>query len=139
MKTWFLVGGMLLGSLSFTLAQQEGGARRNWDPAQIAEREKKMVLDSLGDLTADQTQLIEFVYAQYGESLQTLMESRTEGGDRQVMMQQVLSIRQEKDKSMQDILNEEQMQAYRLLMKQIRERQQERRERRKNNPSDGGN
>lgn len=138
MKKLFILFSLFFAISAYSFAQQgEGRGRR--DPAAMVDREKQMVLDSIPSLTEDQIQLIEFVYAQYGESLKTARDEVRESGDREGMRAKMQAIRKEKNAGLKDIFNEEQMTSYKELMETVRQNMQERREKRRDrrNKNDG--
>lgn len=141
MKKLSILFSLFFVLISYAFAQQGQGRRggNRVDPTAMANKEKQLVLDSIPSLTEDQVQLLEFVYAQYAESLTTAREEVRASGDREGMREKMQSIRKEKNEGLKDIFSEDQMTTYKALMETARQNMQQRREQRKNkrNKTDG--
>jgi hypothetical protein len=107
-------------ALDTLIAQTPQGGRQGFNPAQMIEAEKKAVFDRITTLTEDQKEVIGIVYADYAESFGKIREESA--GDFQVMRTKMVELREEKDKSMKDVLNEDQYKEYAALMEEIRQR-----------------
>lgn len=92
---------------------------QNFDPSAMAQREKQLMLDSLKGLSMDQVALIDVVYDSYATSVKN-MRGGDQLVDREVMMQKMATIREEKNAMMKDILSAEQFEHYAQILANIR-------------------
>jgi hypothetical protein len=102
------------------MAQTRQGGGQGFNPAEMIEAEKKAVLDRITTLTEDQKEVIEIIYTDYTESFGKAREKSS--GDFQVMRTKIVELRAEKDKSLKEVLTEDQYKEYIALMEEIRQR-----------------
>lgn len=104
-----------------TLLSYTGNAQRpGWDPATMAEREKKVMLDSIQDLTDDQELVINEIYEQYKNDLEKAFADH--GGNRDEMRSSMQAIRKNHQNMIKEILTTEQWETWEGLVKQMRQR-----------------
>jgi len=92
---------------------------QNFDPATMAQREKQMMLDSIKGLSMDQVALFDVVYDSYATSIKN-MRSGDQPVDREIMIQKMAAIREEKNTMMKDVLSTEQYDRYIQILANIR-------------------
>ncbi len=115
------------------LAAQPPGGRRGpgFDPQEMVEREKEMVLKKVKDLSDDQVMLVEGIYDEFGVTLKETFDEVRKTRNFEQMREKMPALREEKDLLIKDVLNEVQFEEYMALMeksrKQRRERMQQRR------------
>jgi len=112
---------MSLTLLSFvpSRAQDQGQPRQGFNPAQMVEDEKKKVYEKITDLTKDQKDVIEIIYADYSKGFSEARQNAN--GDFQAMREKMMENRKKKDDSMEEVLNEDQFKLYTELMEEIRQ------------------
>ncbi|MEN8251256.1 MAG: hypothetical protein ABFS32_20155 [Bacteroidota bacterium] len=86
------------------------------DPAQIANLEKQMILDSITTLNEDQKLIINHIYNDFGEAIK---KARTgmEPGNPEGMRDKMMKVREQKDDALKAILTEEQYKKYERIMR----------------------
>lgn len=104
---------------SMLLAQEQRQQRRNFDPTQMANREKEKVYEKLAALTDDQKAIIDVIYENYATSFAEARKNMTPG-DREGMRESMMKVRKEKDDSMKEILTAEQFTEYETLLEELR-------------------
>jgi hypothetical protein len=102
---------------------------RQFNPKSMAQREKKLLYDSIQDLSEDQKLVIDEIYNQYGQDLQTSFDEAE--GNRESMRAALQAVRKNKQDQLKEILTEEQWLKAEALVRQVRERRQARRPRHK--------
>lgn len=104
-----------------------GGRPGGFDPEEMIKREKESVFKKVENLTADQTELINGIYDEFGETLsETIQEARKNRNWRE-MRPKMQALREEKDLLMKDVLNEHQFEAYLSIVESQRERRSRKR------------
>ena len=109
-----------------SLAQTPQGRQGMRDPSQMANQEKKLLLDSIESLNEDQKLIIEEIYRDYAESLKKV-KANMQTGDREAMRSKMLKVREEKTEALKAILTEDQYQRFETLMRARREQFRNRR------------
>jgi len=102
-----------------SFAQDQGQPRQGFNPEQMVENEKKKVYEKITDLSQDQKDVIEIIYADYSKAFTEARENAN--GDFQLMREKMMENRKKKDDSMKEALTEDQFKLYTELMEEIRQ------------------
>ncbi len=86
------------------------------------DREKKMLYDSIADLSDDQKLLIDQVYLEVSSSVQALQDS----GDMALFREKLPEIQEKKVNAFRDIMSEEQFARFEEIREQMRNRMRRR-------------
>ncbi len=114
-----MISGLILTSIAGF------GQRGERNPAEMAAREKTMLLDSINDLTADQKIVINEIYDQYAKDLEKTFAENS--GNREEMRASMQSLRKNHHVMLQEILTEEQWAKWQQITRNARERRRARR------------
>ena len=117
---------LLATSTSITFAQGGPVMGRQFDPAKMVAAEKQLLMDSVSGLNNDQKLIINEIYKDYKASFLVAREN-ADPGNREAMRSSMMSIRKEKDEALSAILTEEQFVKFEQLLKDRREKSQQRR------------
>ena len=121
---------ILIAIPTLLLAQPgSGGPGRQFDPEQMANAEKQLLLDSISGLNGDQKLIIEEIYKDFSATTSKAREE-ADPDNREVMRATMMSIREEKDEALQAILTADQYSKFQIMLDNRRE--QGRNRRRKN-------
>ena len=101
------------------------------DPSDMVNREKQYLYDHLPNVSTDQKELMEGIYAEFLQSITEYRDDVQSGKmERGKMYENMAKLRDEKNLLMKDLLNDEQYSIYMSMVeknqKQIEQRRQER-------------
>ena len=123
-KTLLLMLFILFQQLA--MAQGGPGMGRQFDPSRMVAAEKQLLLDSVNGLNDDQKIIIEAIYEDYLAAITKSRESMDDM-DRDTMRENMVKIRNEKDKALKEILTEAQNQRFVDILERRREQMRRRR------------
>ena len=95
------------------------------DPAAMADREKKVLLDSINDLSEDQQLVINEIYDQYSKDLEKTFTAFS--GNREEMRASMQKVRQNHQEMLKEILTDEQWAKWEKIIKDTRDSRRARR------------
>ena len=121
MKKIFLALALLVGSLSYSHAQQQ--TPRN--PEERAKTQSQRLADRL-KLSAEQKSKLEVIFLAQAKSMDSLRATTAEGADRRQSFQKMQPIREQTDKKIEALLNDEQKKAYAAYQEEMKSRMQNR-------------
>ena len=120
-KSVFFIAGALC-AFQIGMAQTgPGGQGRNFDPKAMAERQTKLMKDSL-DLSADQLTKVEGIHLKYAEEMAAAREANQ--GDRDAMRAKMRELRPRQEEELKAVLNAEQWSEYVRIRQEMRSRYQ---------------
>ena len=104
-------------------------AQQRMDPEAMVKKENELIFAEIEGLTDKQKEKVTKINEDFAVAVRDLIDNRT--GDRQEMREKMKALRQEKEKSMQEVLTGVQFEKYKTLMADMRkERRDNRRSRR---------
>lgn len=104
-------------------------AQQRMDPEAMVKKENELIFAEIEGLTDKQKEKVTKINEDFADAVRDLIDNRT--GDRQEMREKMKALRQEKEKSMQEVLTGVQFEKYKTLMADMRkERRDNRRSRR---------
>ncbi|MEM9338456.1 MAG: hypothetical protein AAGA66_06980 [Bacteroidota bacterium] len=103
---------LFISTLSLTAQPRGGRPGGGFNAEEMAQREKENVLRKVEQLSADQTELINGIYDEFGETVSETFEEVRKTRNFSEMRTKMQGLRKEKDLLMKDILNEEQYETY---------------------------
>lgn len=117
MKRILMLAFVLVFSLTALAQRPPGGG-----PEMMLEREKQALYSKVDDLSEDQKLLIDGIYEEFGVTLKETFQKARESGSREGMREKFMSLREEKDGLIKDVLNEDQFLIYQSIAQDRRER-----------------
>ena len=118
--------GLVLGCFLINAGLQ---AQQRMDPEAMVKKENELIFAEIEGLTDKQKEKVTKINEDFAVAVRDLIDNRT--GDRQEMREKMQALRQEKEKSMQEVLTGVQFEKYKTLMADMRkERRDNRRSRR---------
>ena len=121
MKKIFLALALLVGSLSYSYAQQQTART----PEERAKTQSQRLADRL-KLSAEQKAKLEVIFLAQSKSMDSLRATAAEGADRRQSFQKMQPIREQADKKIEALLNDEQKKAYAAYQEEMKSRIQNR-------------
>ena len=104
-------------------------AQQRMDPEAMVKKENELIFAEIEGLTDKQKEKVTKINEDFAVAVRDLIDNRT--GDCQEMREKMQALRQEKEKSMQEVLTGVQFEKYKTLMADMRkERRDNRRSRR---------
>ena len=120
---------LMIATTSLSLAQ--GGPGRQFNPTQMANDEKQILLDSIKGLNDDQQLIIDAIYQDYISAV-TKARENFDSGDRASMRASMMKVQEEKNEALAAVLTEEQYSDFLEILERRREQAQQRRQGRRN-------
>ncbi|TRX59019.1 hypothetical protein FNH22_10845 [Fulvivirga sp. M361] len=118
---------MVLGCLTYSLAQPRGGGRRgNFNPEEMILREKENVIAKIDDLSEDQLLLLNGIYDEFGATFKETLEEARRTRSFSEMRPKMQALREEKDLLMKDVLDEDQYNIYLSIVESERKQRRQR-------------
>ena len=127
----YFFSGLVLGCFFFNTGLH---AQQRMDPEAIVKKENELIFAGIEGLTDKQKEKITKINEDFAAAASDLIDNRT--GNRQEMREKMQALRQEKEKSMQEVFTGMQFEKYKTLMADMRN---ERRDNRKNRRNSRGN
>ncbi|WP_256011529.1 hypothetical protein [Desertivirga xinjiangensis] len=121
MKKIFLAFALLVGSLSYSQAQQQ--APRT--PEERAKTQSQRLADRL-KLDAEQKSKLEAIFLAQAKSVDSLRATTAEVADRRQSFEKMRPIREQADKKIKALLNDEQKKAYATYQEEMKSRMENR-------------
>lgn len=111
---------MGLALVTLLVARAGFAQQRQFNPSQMADRETKAINAKVTGLTDDQKAKIKTVEDAYAKSVGDLFSNNS--GDRSGMRDKMQSLRQDKDKKLKAIFNDDQNKQYQQMQADMRKR-----------------
>jgi hypothetical protein len=102
------------------------------DPSEMVQREKQQLFKKIPDLSVDQKELLTGIYDELALSITELRKEAGETRDREAMRGKMMSLREEKNSLISDVLNSAQYSTYQEMTEQRRKQMEKRMQEREN-------
>jgi len=112
--------GVLFFSLLVSGAFAQQGGMRNQDPEASAQRSIDQMKEII-KINSDEEAKVKAVFLKYAKERQTMMQSMTEGGDREQMRTKMTEMNTRQNAELEKILGKERFETYNKKMQELRQ------------------